>query len=246
MIGKNSENGETMKRKVVIKNKKNKKKSRIFIIIILLAISLGIFAAIKYSKSGFDDGVLCVCIDPGHGGSDSTGATDGETRLEKEDNLLLSLAVKEKLENSGAKVIMTRTDDESISLKERCRIANAKNADYFICLHRNSAADKSAHGSEVWIKNIPTKEETLLAENILANLEKAGISQNRGVKKGYRDSAALNYYINSNTNMPSCLVELGFISNKKDNDDFDKKLDLYAQAIADAVIATYTAGMTNK
>lgn len=233
-------------KKKTVRSKKRKSIKPVLLAFIAVAVfTVGLYTA-KHAKNIFADGTLCVCIDPGHGGSDSTGATDGSSRLEKEDNLRLSFAVKEKLEKSGAKVIMTRETDKSVSLKERCRIANNKNADYFICLHRNSASEKSAHGSEVWIKNIPEKEESLLAENILTKLEEVGISQNRGVKKGYRDSAALNYYINSNTNMPSCLIELGFISNKTDNKDFDEKLEDYAQAIADAVIATYTARMTDK
>ena len=40
---------------------------------------------------------------------------------------------------------------------------------------------------------------------------------------------------NKNTEMTSCLVELGFISNEADNELYDKNLDAYAQAIADSV-----------
>ena len=35
--------------------------------------------------------------------------------------------------------------------------------------------------------------------------------------------------------MPSCLVEVGFITNKEDNEKFDKLIDTYAQSIADAI-----------
>ena len=69
----------------------------------------------------------------------------------------------------------------------------------------------------------------------LKNLDEAGISQNRGVKAGYARGDG-NYYVNSHSDMPSCLVELGFINSEEDNNLFDKNLDAYAQAIADAVI----------
>ena len=68
----------------------------------------------------------------------------------------------------------------------------------------------------------------------MKNLEGAGISQNRGVKFGYARGDG-NYYVNSHSEMPSCLVELGFINSEKDNALFDENLDAYAQAIADAV-----------
>ena len=36
--------------------------------------------------------------------------------------------------------------------------------------------------------------------------------------------------------MPSCLVELGFISNEKDNELFDENIEIYAKAIADGIM----------
>lgn len=36
--------------------------------------------------------------------------------------------------------------------------------------------------------------------------------------------------------MPSCLIELGFISNNKDNELFDANIDNYAKAIANGII----------
>ena len=40
----------------------------------------------------------------------------------------------------------------------------------------------------------------------------------------------------NNTNMPSCLVELGFVSDDKDNKLFDENIDEYAKAIANGII----------
>ena len=171
-----------------------------------------------------------VVIDPGHGGKD-VGAVYGE-RYEKDDNLTLALLVNEKLGEMGIETAMTRNKDKQVSLENRCKLANLKNADLFVSLHRNSA--EGAKGVEIWISNDSSNEDRSLAENILKALEKSEISQNRGVKSGYARGDG-DYYVNSHTDMPSCLVELGFINSEIDNNLFDENIEAYAQAIADAI-----------
>jgi hypothetical protein len=58
------------------------------------------------------------------------------------------------------------------------------------------------------------------------------------VKKGTQTGESSNYYINVHSDMPSCIVEMGFINDASDNQLFDEKLDAYAAAIGDAVLAT--------
>ncbi len=171
-----------------------------------------------------------VVIDAGHGGDDY-GAIYND-RYEKDDNLALALLVEEKLKKMGIDAVMTRDDDRFISLEKRCNIANRKKAQLFVSLHRNSA--DGAKGVEIWISSDETREEINIAERILSGLEKAGISENRGVKSGYARGDG-NYYVNSHTDMPSCLVELGFINSETDNELYDKLLDEYATEIAKAI-----------
>lgn len=177
---------------------------------------------------------ISVCLDAGHGGEDC-GATFGE-RLEKDDNLRLTLLVRDKLQANGIKVYLTREDDTFLTLKERCQIANRKRCTLFVALHRNSA--QSGSGVEMWVKNTPSDTEWALAENMLSALEDAGISKARGVKSGYVKNADGNYYVNAHTNMPSCLAEIGFITSDEDNALFDENLDAYADAIAKGIIKT--------
>lgn len=178
------------------------------------------------------EGINIVCLDPGHGGDD-VGALHKNGRCEKDDNLTLALKVKAELEKKDVRVIMTRESDESVSLKNRCKAANRGRADLFVSLHRNSSV--SGTGMEVWIKDVPTDEETALADDVLRSLADVSGLPSRGVKRGYRDSTGNNYYVNANTNMPSCLVEVGFISNQEDNKNFDKNINAYAEAIAQAI-----------
>lgn len=176
-----------------------------------------------------------VCIDPGHGGT-SSGAANG-ARLEKDDNLRLSLLVRDILEERGYEVVMTRDDDSDVSLEERCKIANKARASLFVAIHRN-ASEADARGMEMWVHSSNPTDDRLLAENILSNLESVGISANRGIHSGYREGEDLNYYINRNTKMPSCLAEIGFITSAGDNKDFDENLSAYAKAIADGIEST--------
>ncbi len=172
-----------------------------------------------------------VVIDPGHGGSDVGAEYNG--RYEKDDNLAIALLVNEELEKLGISSHLTRDSDKFIELKSRCSIANRRNAQVFVSLHRNSA--EGAKGVEIWVSDAEPEEDVKLAQNIMDALDEAGISQNRGVKSGYARGDG-NYYVNSHTDMPSCLVELGFINSEEDNELFDKNLEAYAKAIAIAII----------
>ena len=216
--------------------KENKKMTAILLVFIIIGGIVSGLCLDYWAKTGrvpfSKPGKVCVVIDPGHGGSD-VGAINGN-RYEKDDNLRIALKVKEILEEKGIDVVLTRTVDIYISLEDRCEFANSRSADLFVSLHRNSASS-SAGGVEIWVGSDNTYRARSLAKTMLKGLEKAGISDARGVKSGYITDKNKDYYINSHTDMTSCLVELGFISNETDNNLFDKNLDAYAQAIADAI-----------
>ena len=74
-----------------------------------------------------------ICLDPGHGGSDS-GATKG-SRKEKDDVLKLCLAVKPLVEAQGIGVVLTRTGDTEPTINTRCKTANDQKCDYFLSVH---------------------------------------------------------------------------------------------------------------
>lgn len=168
-----------------------------------------------------------ICLDPGHGGSDP-GACKGR-RSESDDVLSLSLAVKSALERCGIQVVLTRTADTDITINERCNKANAEKCDYFLSIHRNSAGS-TANGTEIWVHSKSGTDTYNKAKDVLDKVVNVSGSYNRGVKKGavgYTD-----YGVNKQTNMPSALLELLFISNDNENADFDKNFNSYAEAIA--------------
>ena len=91
-----------------------------------------------------------VVIDPGHGGED-LGAKGLSGYSEKDIVLSISLLLKEMIEEDlGAKVVLTRVEDVSLSLKERTEIANNEKADLFISIHANASPNKRASGIETY------------------------------------------------------------------------------------------------
>ena len=86
-----------------------------------------------------------------------------------------------------------------------------------------------------FVSNKEPEEDTLLAQNIMDALADVGVSDNRGVRFGYIGDSTSNYFVNSVTEMPSCLIEMGFITEDIDNELFDKNFYAYAQAIADGI-----------
>lgn len=184
-----------------------------------------------------------ICIDAGHGGYDGGATDEEEIRYEKDDNLHLALAVRDAFRERypDVEIIMTRETDVFIELQERCNIANNANADFFISLHRNSST--SGKGVEIWINNESVgdnKWDKLLAEYIMDWLDQVGISERRGIQTGFRNNEknveSNNYVVNRYTNMPSCLIEMGFMTSDEDNRYFDDNLDDYADAIVSAVM----------
>ncbi len=178
--------------------------------------------------------LFTVCLDAGHGGKDN--GSDNGARFEKNDTLTITNEVAAYLREQQVKVVMTREDDTFLKLSERCDIANASQADYFVSLHRNSG---EGNGVEIWIATDAGADTSEMADRIMDGLNAVGISRNRGVRKGTQQQNGNNYYINAHSNMPSCIVELGFMNSPNDNQLFDEKLKEYAKAVGDAVIAVW-------
>lgn len=204
-----------------------KKLVKILAIFVILVIIIVIIVTLAKKNDK-----IVICIDAGHGGND-VGATS-ENRYEKDDNLKVAKLVKQYLGNENIGVVMTRDSDTTISLQERCKIANKKKADLFVSIHRNSS--EVGNGIEIWTSSNKKEKDVQLATSILNKLSKTEIQTNRGIKYGTIKGENTNYYVLNNTKMPSCLIELGFITDNQDNNLFDKNIKNYAKAIADGII----------
>jgi len=148
-----------------------------------------------------------VCIDAGHGGSDS-GAVGSRpvTLLEKSFTLDLALLLEEELELRGHWVVMTRRKDRAVSLAARAGFANRLDAELFIAIHANAAATRQAEGMEVF--HFPDSEAgRARAKRVLQSMQRAfPTHRNRGVKEA-------NFAVLRLTAMPAILVECEFLTN---------------------------------
>lgn len=115
-----------------------------------------------------------IVLDAGHGGRDPGNL--GSRSREKDINLAVTLLVGKYIEENlpDVEVIYTRKDDSFPSLKERPVIANKNKADLFVSIHSNSAANKSAYGTETFImgmKHFESNFDIIKRENSVMMLE---------------------------------------------------------------------------
>lgn len=175
-----------------------------------------------------------VCLDAGHGGEDF-GTVCG-LMYEKDETLKFTLRLAHELTSRGIKVCLTREDDRFVSPQQRCKIANDSKAKLLVSFHRNTG--EGSKGVVIWIHSENRRNDRILAENIMLGLKKVGITKDRGIHTGFEGDKNKNYFINSKTDMPSCMVELGYMSSKEDNALLNEKMDEYVAATADAVERT--------
>lgn len=102
------------------------------------------------SAAAFPLSIRRVVIDAGHGGNDP-GATSASQLAEKEITLDVATRLRGLLQQNGFEVVITRSDDRLIALRERARIANTSDGDIFVSIHVNSLASGIAtHGVETY------------------------------------------------------------------------------------------------
>lgn len=147
-----------------------------------------------------------VIIDAGHGGWEP-GAINGSIQ-EKDVTLAIALQVEKKLIEKDISYLMIRNDDTYISLEDRIKIANEKSCKLFVSIHNNSFTDSSQRG--VLTTYNPYSET---GEDIARIMQ----SKIGDLCKKNRDIMPRpNLYVLRYTNMPSILLEIGFMSNKQD------------------------------
>jgi N-acetylmuramoyl-L-alanine amidase len=230
---------QTIKKRInmMTKNKTARKFSGLYLLT-LPAIGMLLFAFSNQSASPLEnnssgisnDNQRTIIVDAGHGGQDDgVHAADGVN--EKEIVLSIAKQIQQAGQEKGIQVILTRTGDEALDLKERVLFTNRFSADLFISLHVNyDQHDSDLSGMDCIISEGSTKfnESKQLAEKVMTHLKTLpGIAVN-DIKKS-------NAYVLKSNSVPAVLVELGYLSNKQDyafiRDEKNQKL-LSEQIIA--------------
>jgi N-acetylmuramoyl-L-alanine amidase len=171
-----------------------------------------------------------IVIDPGHGGDDS--GDEGPSGLRETDLCWdLGMRIADRLAAAGAKVRLTRTENEGPDLSERARRANDMNADLFVSIHLNSHDEPTAEGASTYFFGT-SHSGAALADLVQRALVPLGLNDCRAHARAYT--------VLKETRMPAVMIEPAFITNPYD----EKRLnDLeFRAAIADAVtdaVASY-------
>ena len=161
-----------------------------------------------------------IVIDAGHGTPDE-GAESNNGVTEAEINLRIALKLQNLLEQSGAKVILTRSNETAIydidkkTLREkkvsdihnRVKIGNESSADIFVSIHLNKIPQNQYWGWQCFYNQ--NEKSKILAENLQNNLNEAIQKENKRI--------------------PISIVECGFLSNEEEEkrlqeDDYQNRL----------------------
>lgn len=171
-------------------------------------------------------------IDAGHGGYDA-GAIGISGKYEKEFAYNTAKELKNALISLGAKVMLTRSNDEFIRLGSRVSFSNLVDPHVFISIHYNSFPESpSASGV---VSHYYDEKDEQLANHIQEQIIQITGARDRGAL--YGDFQVLRHNLN-----PALLLELGFISNEKEEqslltDNYQKKL---VKGIVNGLIKHFT------
>lgn len=192
--------------------KTNSLKRFVLFVALLVAVALLAFAIARHrdSENFVKDRPVAV-IDAGHGAFTSLGIIDvGASHFGLEEaDIVLDIAVRTQkhLESRGWVAITTRDGDWTpFSLSQRSTFANAVQADVFVSLHLNSHTSRRAHGLIVFYWRPEDKP--------LAELLQKRLSEKLGLRDRGTDTAPFAVLIWSS--VPAVLVELGFLSNRRE------------------------------
>ena len=211
----------------------------------------------KDNDSNEENSNITIVIDPGHSSTgtsgnepvspnssttklkDGLGATGSYTNIpEHKTNMSVALLVKKELTSKGYNVILTKQDvAESKSNIERADVGNKNNADLVVRIHADSAENSSISGASM---HVPANNEYTSSfykisksygTKILNNyVDEIGI-KNRGVIER-NDLTGFNW-----SKVPVVLIEMGFLSNKEDDNFVSNTANhpKIAKAISDGI-----------
>lgn len=195
-------------------------------------------------------GTGIICIDPGHGGSDPGAVHRGSRLTEKEVTFDICMRLAKILRTRGWKVLLTRETDRDVSwagssaseeLWARVKVANEGQADVFVSIHCNAAANSAAQGTSC---HVYKRADKVLAQELQPHLVAAAGCPDRGIQLD-------RFYVLVHSRMPSVLVETAFISNSEEAAQLAKPefRQRVAEGLADGLgnyAAKYIKGSADK
>lgn len=182
-----------------------------------------------------------VVIDAGHGAEDP-GKVGVNGVLEKDINLEVAKLLRDYLTTEGIQVVMTREDDQGLypsdagnkkleDMRKRVEKINDTKPDLVVSVHQNSYSDADIWGAQVFYYT-HSKDGKDAAETIQEVMKTLNEENKRQAK------ANDTYYMLKKTEVPTVIVECGFLSHPEEADllatkEYQKKV---AEVIGNGVI----------
>jgi N-acetylmuramoyl-L-alanine amidase len=204
-----------LKRRIMMlaknKNPKVNYYSRLLVLplaaIVLFAFTLKINSPNEINS--YNGKTFTVVIDAGHGGSDN-GAHSASGLNEKDITLSIAKKIASLNSNDHVQILLSRDNDQSISVKDRVHFAKDHDADLFVSIHLNAAADEQLNGFSVLIDRNNTEKNQLLASALINELKET-YKTNNEIEVGNRGL----FVVDSNS-CPAALIECGYLTNSND------------------------------
>lgn len=158
---------------------------------------------------------------------------------EEKINLNITLKIQKLIEQSGGKVVLTRSDENGIysndlngirnlkisDTKNRVEIGNNSNADIFVSIHLNKFPPSQSYSG--WQTFYQKKSDD---SKILANAIQVNLNKNIEKENNRHIMPISNIYIMDHVEVPSVIVECGFLSNPEECENL--KTESYQNKVA--------------
>lgn len=164
-------------------------------------------AEAQYARTVTSIAEATIVVDAGHGGKDPGAISSDQKIYEKDIALSTALQLRDRLQDAGVNVILTRSEDNFVSLGQRVEIGHANNADAFISLHYDTVEAANSMSGTTTYYGIEANRE--LAETVNRYLAQNTPLPNNGVRLA-------DYHVLRTNKQPAILLELGYMNNDSD------------------------------
>ena len=214
------------------------RKTKLFMAVILIcsAFFMGKTLSVCVSGTHIEKGKKLVVLDAGHGSSDP-GKIGVNGKKEKDVNLSIAKKVEKKLKKQNIAVKMTRREDKGLDntkigdMKARVNMINGTKPALAVSIHQNSYTQEEIKGAQVFY--FTHSKDGKEAAEVMQEMFRLFDKENKRVCKGNNT-----YYMLKKTEVPTIIVECGFLSNweeakKLSTKEYQEKV---AQVICDGII----------
>lgn len=187
----------------------------LFGVLLFLGTAFGTYFAVA-KTSATPRPLHTIVIDAGHGGKDG-GAIGKQTGItESYLNLQYAKALSDVCKQYGYRVVMTRKDMNGLyspfatnkkksEMEKRKQIIEKSKADLVISVHMNSFPSEKSRGAQVFYQE-GSEDGQIFADCVQKSL-------NQNVEYAKSKSKSGDFFVLNCSNIPSILIECGFLSN---------------------------------